>query len=172
MGLPLPGLGPAPSGGLTTNSRRTRCRGHSGLPASSARASAATAQYEPSRATEQGDQAPVERRRRLPESRRRDTARGGDPAGTRRRMDGCRAPLLQRGVDAVAHDADLVEHGPGDLSGDCVADRELRNDATEFPPLDGTLIWNDLSISLLSRSFSLLFRERSIGGSRGGYRDG
>ena len=27
LGLPLPGLGPAPSGGLTTNSRRTPCAG-------------------------------------------------------------------------------------------------------------------------------------------------
>ena len=54
-------------------------------------------------------------------------------------MDGCRTPLLQRGIDAAAHHADCIEHDPGDSGSNCVTGGELRNDTTEFPPLDGTL---------------------------------
>ena len=35
--------------------------------------------------------------------------------------------------------ADCIEHDPGDSGSDCVTGGELRNDTTEFPPLDGTL---------------------------------
>ena len=70
---------------------------------------------------------------------RRDSARGGDSAGAGRRVDGGRAPLLQRRVDAATHHADPVEHDPGDSGSDCVTGGELRNDTTEFPPLDGAL---------------------------------
>src|SRR4051812_25182376 len=54
-------------------------------------------------------------------------------------MDGGRAALLQCGLDETTHDADALDDGAGDSRGDCVDDHELRNDATEFPPLDGTL---------------------------------
>ena len=47
-----------------------------------------------------------------------------------------RTPLLQRGI-AAAHHADCIETTQEILAG--VTGGELRNDTTEFPPLDGTL---------------------------------
>ena len=96
--------------------RRGR-RGHPGVPAPAARASAAAAQHESAGAAEQGDQAPLERRRAsfpTPQSvhppGRRHPARAG------RRMGRGGAPLLQRGVDEAAHGADAVGDGAGDLA--------------------------------------------------------
>ena len=73
--------GPLSAGGDRPGGGR---RGHPGLSAPPARAPATTAQHEPARTPEQGDQAPLERRRHLPESRRRDSARGGHPVGAGR----------------------------------------------------------------------------------------
>ena len=73
--------GPLSAGGDRPGGGR---RGHPGLSAPPARAPATTAQHEPARTPEQRDQAPLERRRHLPESRRRDSARGGHPVGAGR----------------------------------------------------------------------------------------
>ena len=100
--------------------------GHPGVPASAAGTSAAAAQHQPAGALEQGDQAPLERRRDLSQPG------GGDPAGGRRfaragrRMGRGRAPLLQRGIDEAADDAGAVDDDAGDLGGDSVAHTDSR----------------------------------------------
>ena len=111
------GLRPVSAGRGAARRRRRR---HPGVPAPADRASAPAAQHESARAPEQGDQAPLERRRDLSESG------GGDPLGRRgaaragRRMGRGRAPLFQRGVDEAADDAVAVDDHAGDLGSDCV----------------------------------------------------
>ena len=68
----------------TARAARGRRRRHPGLPAPARRASTAAAQHEPAGAPQQGDQAAVERRRDLSESRGGHPARRRHPARTGR----------------------------------------------------------------------------------------
>jgi hypothetical protein len=54
-------------------------------------------------------------------------------------MDGGRASLLQRRVDETGQDADALDDSAGDTRGTDVADTELTNELSDFPPFDGTL---------------------------------
>jgi hypothetical protein len=101
---------------------RGRGRGHPRVPLLSPGAPTAAAQCEHVGTAEQGDQAPCEGRRDLPESGR------GDPLGRRNRdraggrMGRRAAPLFQHRLHAGGNHAGAVEHGAGESGGYSVTD--------------------------------------------------